>query len=58
MALRAKLERDDRTPSGYRWSSGTGPDVVLSSGTRLDADITTSTQHPISLVFTILNALD
>jgi HlyD family secretion protein len=58
LALRAKLERDERTPSGYRWSSGTGPDLVLSSGTRLDADITTSTQHPIALVFTILNALD
>lgn len=58
MALRAKLERDDHTPSGYRWSSGAGPDLVLSSGTRLDADITTSTQHPIALVFTILNALD
>jgi HlyD family secretion protein len=58
IALRAKLERDDKAPSGYRWSSGAGPDLVLSSGTRLDADITTSTQRPISLVFTILNALD
>jgi HlyD family secretion protein len=58
MALRAKLERDDRTPSGYRWSSGTGPDLMLTSGTRLDADITTSTQHPIALVFTVLNSLD
>lgn len=58
IALRAKLERDDQTPSGYRWSSGKGPDLVLSSGTRLDADITTSTQPPISLVFTLLNNLD
>lgn len=58
LALRAKLLRDDANPSGYRWSSGTGPDLVLSSGTRLDADITTSTQHPISLVFNLVNALD
>jgi HlyD family secretion protein len=58
IALRAKLERDDQTPSGYRWSSGKGPEVLLSSGTRLEADITTSTQHSIAFVFTILNALD
>jgi HlyD family secretion protein len=58
IALRAKLELDDKTPSGYRWSSGKGPDLVLSSGTRLEADITTSTQRPISLVFTLLNTLD
>lgn len=58
MMLRAKLERDDSTTSGYRWSSGRGPDLVLSSGTRLDADVTTSTQHPFALIYTVLNALE
>ena len=58
MVLRARLERDDKTPSGYRWSSGNGPSLLLSSGTRLDASITTSTQRPISLVFRLFDSTD
>lgn len=58
MALRARLQRDDKTPSGYRWSSGRGPSLLLSSGTRLDALITTSTQRPISLVFRLFDSTD
>jgi len=57
LALRAKLLRDRSTPSGYAWSSGRGPNFELSSGTRLDAEITTSTQAPITLIFTILGAV-
>jgi HlyD family secretion protein len=58
MALRARLVRDDKTPSGYRWSSGQGPRLLISSGTRLDASITTSTQRPISLVFRLFDSTD
>jgi HlyD family secretion protein len=55
IAVRAVLKRDEGTPSGYRWSSAEGPDLSLSSGTRVDADITTATQRPITLVFPMLD---
>ena len=58
LALRAKLQLDPTTPTGYRWSSGRGPTFKLTSGTRLDAEITTSTQAPIALVFTIRGAVN
>jgi HlyD family secretion protein len=54
IALRAELIQDD-TPSGYRWSSGTGPEVVLTSGTRTTAHVTTKSQRPIALVFPALD---
>jgi len=58
IALRARLTADPGTPSGYRWSSGRGPDVLLSSGTRLTAAITTHTQRPLSLVFRLFDSVD
>lgn len=58
IAIRAKLHEDPSTPSGYRWSSGRGPNLLLSSGTRLEAAITTSTQRPISLVFNLFDTTD
>jgi HlyD family secretion protein len=51
IGVRAELVRDERTQSGYRWSSGGGPDVVLTSGTRCVGYVTTRTQRPIELVF-------
>jgi HlyD family secretion protein len=51
IGVRAELVRDAGTPSGYRWSSGAGPDVVLSSGTRCVGYVTTRTQRPFELVF-------
>ena len=50
IAVRAALTVDTTTPSGYRWSSGKGPDLVLTSGTRCEANVTTRTQRPIGLV--------
>ena len=58
IALRVQLDLDPTTPSGYRWSSGRGPSLILSSGTRLDAAITTDTQRPISLIFRLVDSLD
>jgi HlyD family secretion protein len=55
IGVRAELERDPATPSGYRWSSGEGPDVVLTSGTRVVGYVTTRTQRPIALVFPALD---
>jgi HlyD family secretion protein len=55
IAVRAELRRESSTPSGYHWSSGVGPDLVLTSGTRCEANVTTRTQRPLAL---ILPALD
>lgn len=58
IAIRARLPLDPSTPSGYRWSSGRGPNLELSSGTRLEAAITTSTQRPLSLIFNLFDTTD
>jgi len=55
IAVRAELELDGRTPSGFRWSSGKGPDLNLTSGTRCVAYVTTRTQRPIGLVLPVLD---
>ncbi len=55
IAVRAVLERDTASPSGYRWTSGRGPDLQLSSGTRFGAYIVTRSQRPLALVFPILD---
>jgi len=50
IAVRAELVRDASTPTGYRWSSLSGPELMLSSGTRCLGYVTTSRQRPIALV--------
>jgi HlyD family secretion protein len=52
-----ELERDDGAPSGYRWSSGTGPPLRLSTGTLARAEITTREQPPLDLVMPIVRRL-
>ncbi len=49
--VQVELQRDPATPSGYRWSSGSGPPGQLSGGTLCRGDIVTRTQRPASLVF-------
>jgi hypothetical protein len=56
IAVRAELSLDATTPSGYRWSSGKGPDVTLTSGTRCSGAVITRAQRPISLVFPALDS--
>ena len=48
--LHVHLIPDATTPSGYRWSSPLGPQIKLSSGTFVAAQIVTRRQKPISLV--------
>lgn len=55
IAVRAELVRDKATPSGYRWSSGAGPEVILTSGTRCEGAVITRTHRPIALVFPALD---
>jgi HlyD family secretion protein len=56
IAIRAELAPDTSSPSRYHWTSGRGPDVQLSSGTRLTAFVVTRTQRPLALVFPMLDA--
>lgn len=46
----AELIPDSDTESGYRWSSGTGPQLQIFSGTLCTGNVTVAKQRPISLV--------
>lgn len=50
IAIHARLIADPKTTSGYRWSSGHGPDLKLSGGTPCSASITTRSERPIALL--------
>ncbi len=52
-----QLERDEGAASGYRWSSGSGPPLRLSTGTLAHAEITTREQPPIDLVVPLMKRL-
>jgi biotin carboxyl carrier protein len=55
IAVRAEILRDPNTPSGYRWSSGRGPELKITSGTRCTGAVITRTHRPIALVFPALD---
>jgi HlyD family secretion protein len=44
------LERDPSTPTGYRWSSSTGPSVEISSGTLASGSVVIRQERPIYLI--------
>ena len=44
------LERNAATPSGFRWSSSTGPSVKISSGTLATGDVVVREEAPVNLV--------
>jgi multidrug efflux pump subunit AcrA (membrane-fusion protein) len=52
--VEARLEKDDSTPSGYAWSSSTGPATTLSAGTTCTARIVLSRSAPITYAFPAL----
>ncbi len=49
--VRIDLTPDASTPSGYRWSSSSGPPFAIGSGALCQASITLAEQRPINLVF-------
>jgi HlyD family secretion protein len=53
-AVEVALRPDSASVSGYRWSSGAGPPFTLTSGTLVEAEITTREQPPISLIIPAL----
>ena len=56
-SARVALERNPSTVSGYRWTSGKGPPLLLSSGTITRAEVTTREQPPIDLVIPLMKRL-
>lgn len=48
--VRADLIPDPRTPSGYKWSSGNGPNLMIGSGTMCMGSIVVEQQKPINMV--------
>jgi HlyD family secretion protein len=53
-AARVDLLRDGTTLTGYRWSGGSGPATVISSGTIADGEVTVREVAPISYVIPVL----
>ena len=51
--VRVTLRADDKTTSGYAWSSRAGPPIQIDSGTLCNARITLEQQRPISLVLPV-----
>jgi HlyD family secretion protein len=56
-AATVSLEHDPTTFSGYRWAVGKGPSVRLSSGTLIQAEVTTRKQRPLDLVLPLIKRL-
>jgi HlyD family secretion protein len=52
--VHADLLVDERTFSGYRWSSSQGPPLKIQSGTRAAAYITVASRRPIEMVIPLL----
>jgi HlyD family secretion protein len=48
--VHADLIPDPRTPSGYKWSSGKGPNLMMGSGTMCLGSIVVEQQKPINMV--------
>lgn len=50
LQVNVTLERSPSTPTGYRWSSSTGPNLEISSGTLATGSVVVKEEQPISLV--------
>jgi HlyD family secretion protein len=53
-AVIVQLDADPTAPSGYRWTSGRGPSVRLSSGTLVHAEVATREQRPVALLLPLI----
>ncbi len=52
--VRARLERDAATASGYKWSSSKGPDIRITSGLTHSARVTIEGRAPVTYLLPIL----
>lgn len=57
MQVLGNLEIDPKTASGYKWSSSTGPQLKISSGTTTVVRVTVEERAPITFVFPILRSV-
>lgn len=48
--VRVALRKDPTTPSGFEWTSATGPPIKLESRTPVDAELSLGTWKPISIL--------
>jgi biotin carboxyl carrier protein len=48
--VHVSLAEDPRAPSHFRWSSGRGPNLVITTGTLFSSQIVISEQRPLELV--------
>lgn len=55
--MRAALESDPATKSGYHWTTGSGPDQDIMPGMLVTAYVTVKTQAPISLIIPFMRHL-
>ena len=55
--ISASLEPDSQTFSGYEWSSSSGPNLEISTGTTASARIEVEERAPITFVFPILRSV-
>ncbi|MBD2511512.1 NHLP bacteriocin system secretion protein [Nostoc muscorum FACHB-395] len=51
------LDLDTNTPSGYKWSSSTGPNLKISSGTTTVVRVNVEERAPITFVLPILRSV-
>jgi HlyD family secretion protein len=54
ITVRARLIKDERSFSGFKWSSGKGAPIRLQSGTMCQAEVVVEEQHPVSLLIPYL----
>jgi len=52
--LHVEMERNQKTLSGYQWSSSRGPNLTLSGGTLCTAEVVTRWQRPVELLLPAL----
>jgi len=55
--IHADLIPDHKTPSGYKWTSSTGPDVSIGVGTMAQCSIRVQDRRPITLVLPYLRKM-
>ena len=55
--VKAVMEKDPNTVSGWKWSSGDGPPIELQAGTLCKAAVETRVDPPLALVFPELKRL-
>lgn len=50
IVARVDLQADSKTPSGYRWTSRSGPNFLLTSGLLCESQTVTGSERPVELV--------